>query len=73
MPTPFTSPPVAFDGKLLITSEDGDTYVVKAGPVHEVLGTNALGEPVFASLGLAGDSVYVRTANSLYKIRKAAQ
>jgi len=72
-PAHFTSPPVAFDGKLLITSEDGDTYVVKAGPVHEVLGTNSLGEPVFASLALAGDSIYVRSGKSLYRIRKAVQ
>ena len=71
-PTPahFTSPPVAFDGKLLITSEDGDTYVVKAGPVHEILATNSLGEPVYASLALVGNSVYIRSAKSLFKIGK---
>jgi outer membrane protein assembly factor BamB len=69
VPAHFTSPPVAFDGKLLITSEDGDTYVVKAGSVHEVLGTNALGEPVFASLALAGDSIYVRSGKSLFRIK----
>lgn len=72
-PTPahFTSPPVAFDGKLLITSEEGDTYVVKAGPVHEILATNSLREPVYGSLALAGDSIYVRSATSLYRIRTA--
>lgn len=72
-PTPahFTSPPVAFDEKLLITSEDGDTYVLKAGPEHEVLATNSLGEPVYASLALAGDSIYIRSGKNLYRIRKA--
>ena len=60
---------VAFDGKLLVTSEDGDTYVVKAGPEHEVLGTNSIGEPVIASLALAGDSIYIRSTKSLYRIR----
>ena len=46
MPQPgqFTSAPVAFDGKLMITSNDGDTCVAKAGPEFEVLGTNSLGE-----------------------------
>jgi len=70
-PGQFTSAPVAVDGKLMITSNDGDTYVVKAGPVHEVLTKNSLGEPVFASLALAEGSVYIRSANSLYRIRQA--
>jgi len=44
--------------------------VVKAGPDFEVLSTNSLGEPVYASLALAGDSIYIRSANTLYRIRK---
>jgi len=68
-PGQFTGAPVAFDGKLLITSNDGDTYVVKAGPEFEVLATNSLGEPVYASLALAGDSVFIRSASSLFRIR----
>jgi len=71
-PGQFTSAPVAVDGKLMITSNDGDTYVVKAGPVHEVLTTNSLGEQVFASLALADGSVFIRSANSLYRIRQSA-
>jgi hypothetical protein len=55
----------------MITSNDGDTYVVKAGPDFEVLATNSLGEPVFASLALAGGSVYIRSAGSLFRIRQA--
>ncbi|MGA3187305.1 MAG: PQQ-binding-like beta-propeller repeat protein [Bryobacteraceae bacterium] len=74
-PTPahFAGAPVAFDGKVLITSQDGDTYVLKAGPVHEILGTNSLGEGVIASLGIAGDSVYIRSEKNLYRIRQARE
>lgn len=68
-PARFTASPVAFDGKLFLTSEDGDTYVVKAGPEHEVLATNALGEPIFASLAPVGDSIYIRAEKHLYRIR----
>ena len=64
--------PVAFDGKVLITSQDGDTYVVKAGPVHEIIGTNPLGEQVFASLALVGDSIYIRAEKHLYRIRASS-
>jgi outer membrane protein assembly factor BamB len=71
-PTPghFAGAPVAFDGKLLITSQDGDTYVLKAGPEHEILGTNSLGEGVVASLAIAGDSIYIRSEKNLYRIRQ---
>jgi hypothetical protein len=70
-PGTFAGAPIAFEGKLLITSRDGDTYVVKAGPVHEILGTNALGENVYSSLAVAGDSVYIRSDKNLYRIREA--
>lgn len=69
VPATFTASPVAFDGKILLTSEDGDTFVVRAGPVHEVLRTNSIGEPVFASLGLADGTVFIRGAQHLYAIR----
>jgi len=68
-PGKFTGAPVAFDGKLMITSNDGDTYVVKAGPEFAVLAANSVDEPVYASLALAGDSVYIRSASSLFRIR----
>ena len=71
VPAQFTASPVAFDGKLLITSQDGDTYVVKAGPEYEVLATNPIAEAVYASLAPAGDSIYLRGAQHLYRIRTA--
>ena len=33
-PGRFTASPVAFDGNLLLTNQDGDTYVVRAGAEH---------------------------------------
>jgi len=70
-PGRFAAAPVAFDGKLLITSQDGDTYVLKAGPEYEIMGSNALGEGVIASLAIAGDSIYIRSEKNLYRIRQA--
>lgn len=69
-PGRFTASPVAFDGKLLLTNQDGETYVVRAGEEHEVIGTNSIGEPVYASLALDGDSIYIRGAQNLYRIRR---
>ncbi|HYP26071.1 MAG TPA: PQQ-binding-like beta-propeller repeat protein, partial [Blastocatellia bacterium] len=49
VPATFTASPVAFDGMILLTSEDGETFVLKAGPKLEVIRTNSVGEPVYAS------------------------
>jgi len=69
VPATFTASPVAFDGKILLTSEDGDTFVLRAGPVHEIIRTNSLGEPVYASLALADGVIFIRGAQHLFAIK----
>jgi outer membrane protein assembly factor BamB len=64
----FTSSPVAFDGAILVSSEDGDTYVLKAGPVYQLLRSNSLGEPIFASPAIADGKILIRGEKSLYCI-----
>ena len=68
VPATFTASPVAFEGKILLTSEDGDTYIVKAGPKHEVIGTNSVGEPVYASPAIADGRIFIRGEKNLYCI-----
>jgi outer membrane protein assembly factor BamB len=68
VPATFTASPVAFDDKILLTSEDGDTFVLRAGPRHEIIRTNSLGEPVYASAALAGGRIYIRGARHLFAI-----
>ena len=70
VPATFTASPIAFDDKILLTSEDGDTFVVKAGPVHEVLRTNSVGEPVYASPAIADGTIYIRGERHLFAIRR---
>lgn len=67
-PATFTASPIAYDGKLLFTSEDGDTYVIKAGPKHEVMATNSVGEPVYASPAVADGMVFIRGEKHLFCI-----
>jgi outer membrane protein assembly factor BamB len=64
----FTASPVAYEGRVLITSEDGETFVVKAGPGYEILGTNSVGEPVFASPAIADGKIFIRGVNNLFAI-----
>jgi len=68
IPSTFFASPVAFDGKILLTSEDGDSFIVKAGPVHEVLATNSVGEPVYASPAIAGGRIYIRGERHIFAI-----
>lgn len=68
VPATFTASPIAFDGKILMTSEDGDTFVIKAGPKHEIIGTNSVGEPVYASLAVADGNIFIRGEKNLYCI-----
>jgi hypothetical protein len=69
VPATFTASLVSYGDRLLATSEDGDTFVIRSGPAYDVLRTNAIGEPVYASLALAGGTIYIRGAQHLYAIR----
>jgi outer membrane protein assembly factor BamB len=64
----FTASPVAFDGKILIVSEDGDGFIMRVGTTPEVLNVNSLGEPVFASPAIANGRLLIRGSNNLYCI-----
>jgi hypothetical protein len=52
-----------------MTGEDGNTFVIKAGPDHAVVGTNTVDEPVFASPALANGTVYIRGEQHLFAFR----
>ena len=68
IPATFTASPVAFEGKILMTSEDGDTFIIKAGPKHEIIGTNSVGEAVYASPAIADGRIFIRGEKNLYCI-----
>jgi outer membrane protein assembly factor BamB len=64
----FSASPVAADGKLYLTSEDGDVFVVKAGATYELLATNAVGEVVMATPAISGGMVIVRGVKQVIAI-----
>ena len=67
----FTASPWAYNGKVFALSEDGDTYVIQAGPEFKLLGKNSLNEMSLATPAVAGGSLIIRTASKLYRISKA--
>ncbi|HEX3151444.1 MAG TPA: PQQ-binding-like beta-propeller repeat protein [Gemmataceae bacterium] len=69
----FTSSPWAYDGKVFCLSEEGTTYVVKAGPTFELLGKNVLGDVALATPAVADGRLFLRTAATLYCVEKPAR
>jgi outer membrane protein assembly factor BamB len=68
----FTASPWGYDGKVFCLSEDGETFVIEAGPTFKVLGKNSLDEMTLATPALAGGSLIVRTMSKLYRFEKGA-
>ena len=64
----FSASPVAADGHIYISSEDGDIIVVAAGREFRKLGVNSMGELLMATPALANGVMYVRSASSLFAI-----
>src|SRR4029079_9747712 len=56
----FTASPVASDGKIYLSSEDGDVFVVKAGPAYELLATHHVGEVVMATPAISDGLIIIR-------------
>ena len=66
----YSSSPVLADGKIYITSEDGITTVMKAGPNFEILAKNNLDDYSLSSLAISDGQLFLRTAQYLYCIGK---
>ncbi|MEO8028398.1 MAG: PQQ-binding-like beta-propeller repeat protein, partial [Bryobacteraceae bacterium] len=59
--TGFSASPVLAGGRVYFTSEEGEVYVIKAGPVFELLATNKMGEISMASPAVSDGVLFFRT------------
>jgi outer membrane protein assembly factor BamB len=60
--------PVSANGLLYVPSDEGITYVVKAGPKFELLASNDLGESIYASPAISQGQIFLRTLGQLWCI-----
>jgi outer membrane protein assembly factor BamB len=67
-PGTYSASPILGDGKIYITSEEGLTTVVKAGPSFEVLAENNIGEYVLSSSAISDGQLFLRGDKHLYAI-----
>jgi outer membrane protein assembly factor BamB len=64
----FTASPVAADGKVYFTSEEGDVFVVRAGERFELLAKNSLGEVTMATPAISEGRLFFRTKSHLLAV-----
>ena len=64
----FSASPWAYNDRIFCLSEEGDTYVIQAGPEFKVLGKNVIDDVCLASPAIANGSLILRTFAKLYRI-----
>lgn len=64
----YTASPWANNGKLFFLSEDGDTFIVQAGPEFKLLARNPLDEMCMATPAALRGNIIIRTLTKLYRI-----
>ena len=64
----FTCSPWANNGRVFCLSEDGDTFVLQAGPEFKLLQCNKLHEMCMATPAAVRGSLLIRTLSKLYRI-----
>jgi outer membrane protein assembly factor BamB len=64
----FSASPVASDGRIILSGEDGEMFVVKSGRAFELLGRNEMGESIMATPAIANGQMLVRTERHLWAV-----
>ena len=64
----YSASPIAADGKIYLSSEDGEIFVVKAGAKYELLATNQMGEVLMATPAISDGMIFVRGRNNVFAI-----
>lgn len=64
--------PIASDGMVYLAAEGGEVIVLKAGRTFAQAARNDMGETVMATPAIANNTLYIRTAGSVYAIGKTA-
>ena len=65
----FSASPIVSAGRLYLSSEDGEVFVLKAGPAYELLSVNRMGEPLMASPAASGGIIVMRGQRHIFAVR----
>ena len=64
----YISSPVASDGKIYVTDDDGMVYILHAGPTYKLLSENDLGEICMATPAITDNIIFFRTINHVIAV-----
>lgn len=65
----FTASGIAADNKIYFSSEEGDVYVLQAGPTFKVLAKNPLKDVCMATPAISENMLYFRTQHFLIAVK----
>ena len=68
----FTASPVAANGKLYITSEEGDVHVVAAAAEYRSVAVNAMHGVCLATPAISDGMLFIRTSKYVYAMQEGA-
>ncbi len=66
----FSASPVAADGKIYLSNEDGEMLVIEAGETFKHIATNSMGETLMATPAISEGMMVVRGASTLFAISR---
>jgi outer membrane protein assembly factor BamB len=66
----FTASPVAADGKIYVTSEIGNVFVIPASGTFSILATNSMQETCMATPAISAGTLLFRTRSKLVAVHK---
>jgi outer membrane protein assembly factor BamB len=64
----FSASGIAADGKIYFSSEDGNIYVLQAGPAFKVLAMNALKDICMATPAISENTLFFRTQHLIVAV-----
>ena len=68
--TGFSGSPVLADGKLFLSGESGQIFVIRAGREFEEIATNEMAETCMATPAISAGTLFIRTRNHLVAVRE---
>jgi hypothetical protein len=66
----YFASPIAADGKIFVTGENGFVVVLADSPKLQILAKNDMGDTCMATPAVADGRLYIRTKESLFCISK---
>ena len=68
MASTYSASPVASDGRIYLTGEEGVITVVTAEAEPRILARNDMGEPCLATPAISDHTLFIRTRSRLYAV-----